>query len=182
MANFEPIVQWLLYQEDDHKQPGKIVAEGDGGGYTRLGITSANFGALVGEEFFTTMPFADAVRTAKIVYQKYFWLGDGIQNDEVAAVLLSASVNIRGGKKKAVELLQQVLTPEISVDGVLGPSTLGVLNSKDGKSVANLFRTEWIQFYQHLAAVNPDENRFLQGWINRATFPYPSALVPNIYA
>lgn len=183
MANFDSIVQWLLYQEDDRRVPGKIVNLNDGAGFTRLGITSNNFGQFVPADFFSSMPFADAVKVSKQVYRDHFWAlfsGDKIVSDIVAAPVLSASVNISGGVSRAVKIVQEILG--IVEDGILGPKTLAELNSKDPVIVARLFRSGWENFYRHLAQVNPSKTRFLDGWLARADFPYPSPLVPSIYA
>lgn len=182
MASFEPICQWLLFQEDDKRIPGKIVNLGDGAGQTRLGITSKNFSQFVPSDFFSTMPFTNAVQVAKGVYREHFWTlfsGDKVAFDAVAAPVLSASVNINGGVSRAVKILQEILgTVE---DGILGPKTLTELNLKEPAIVAKLFRAGWENFYRHLADVNPSEERFLNGWLARVDFPYPSPLVPRIY-
>ena len=181
MALFEPIVQWLLYQEDDKRHPGKIVNLGDGAGSTRLGITSKNYGDILPAEFWTDMPFSQAVPMAKKTYKSYFWnrfLGDQIESDVIAAMILSFNVNTPPGV--AVKHLQSNVLG-MHDDGVLGPNTLAELNSKDPKMVERLYRAEWIGYYKHLVDVNPAESRFLDGWINRANFPYPSSQVPDIY-
>lgn len=180
MADFQKIVQWLLYIEDDHKEPGKIVNEGDGGGFTRLGLTSKNFSSFVPDNFFTDLPFAEAVTWAKDVYKTQYWnhfMGDAIQSDTVAAPLLSFAVN--RNVKIAVKALQAALS--IEQDGVLGPETLAELNSKNPDMVAKLFRANWENFYHTVVELNPGDERFLQGWINRVNFPYPST-IPGIYA
>lgn len=180
MANFEPIVEWLLWIEDDKRTPGKIENLDDGAGVTRLGITSKNFGSVMPVNFFSTMPFKQAVQAAKWFYQNQEWHhlnGDQIQDDSVAAALLSFAVN--KSVPTAVKTLQAILG--VDVDGVLGLGTLTVLNSKDPKSTLALFRSGWIGYYRHVVAVNPDDERFLQGWINRANTPYPNSQVPNIY-
>lgn len=181
MAKFEPVVQWLLYQEDDHRIPGVIRNLGDGAGLTRLGITSKNYGAIVPPEFFTSMGFAQAVQVAKTLYLNQYWHhlnGDRILAEEVAAPLLSFAVN--RNIPHAVKVLQQVLGVE--PDGVLGLVTVSQLNQKDPAIVARMFRADWINYYHNVAAVNANDLKFLDGWINRANFPYPSSLVPNIYA
>ncbi len=182
MANFEPISQWLLYQEDDHKTPGKIENLGDGAGLTRLGITSNNFGNVVPSTFFTVMPFKEAVKSAKDFYRSQEWhhlRGDDIQSDELAACLLSFAVN--KSVPTATKKLQQILG--LDDDGVLGQQTLAEANSKEPKALVIMFRAAWISYYHHIVDVNPSNQRFLQGWLNRANFPYPSSLVPtDLYA
>ncbi len=179
MANFEPIVQWLLFQEDDHKVPGKIVNLGDSAGLTRLGITQRWHQTQVPVDFFSTMSFKDAVAAAKIVYKQCYWgfiSGDSIA-DAVAAPLLSFAVN--DTPKVAIKTLQRVL--EVLEDGSIGPKTLAELNSKDPDVTAALFRAAWIDFYHRDVDANPHKAQFLNGWINRAHFPYPSPLVSEIY-
>lgn len=179
MANFEPIIQWVLYQEDDHRAPGKIVDLGDGAGLTRLGLTQRWHQKDVPMDFFSTMTFKDAVVSAKSAYKKNYWSiisGDQIDSDEIAAPLLSFSVN--DNPLIASKILQRVL--HISEDGHIGPKTLAELNSKDPDSIVKMFRAEWIDFYQQLVKIAPSKQGFLAGWINRAQFPYP-AQIPSIY-
>jgi lysozyme family protein len=181
MANFPNIVQWLLWQEDSHVNPGAIVNLNDGAGQTRLGITSKNFGLSVRGTFFSTLPFADAVQDAKQVYKNSYWNkfnGDSIASDLVAAPLLSFAVN--KNVSIAVKTLQHVLL--VTPDGVLGPETAHELNQKDPNVVAKMFRNEWINFYHTVVQMNPSSGRFLEGWINRANFPYPAPWMPGIYA
>jgi lysozyme family protein len=180
MADFEKIVQWLLYIEDDHKSPGKIVNEGDGAGLTRLGLTQRWHQSELPMNFFSTLSFADAVKAAKVVYRNRYWnllSGDQIESDQIAASLMSFAVN--DDPLIASKTLQRALG--ISEDGHIGSQTLAELKLKDPVVVANSFRTEWITFYRNLVTLVPSKKVFLDGWINRANFPYPSALVPDIY-
>lgn len=176
MANFEPIVEWILYQEDDRKVPGKIVDLGDGAGLTRLGITQRNFGRLLPASFWSTMDFHSAVAYAKSIYQNQFWHfinGEQINDNNVAATLMSAAVN--EGIAPAVKMLQNVLG--VNEDGILGLITTNELNSKDPVIVNKLLRAVWVEFYQRLVSINPSKQRFLDQWLVRAQFPFPSPLV-----
>lgn len=180
MANFESIVPWLLYQEDSKKIPGEIVDLGDSAGLTRLGLTQKWHAADVPTNFFSTLPFEDAVVAAKAVYRKSYWgriSGDLINSDQVAAPLFSFAIN--DNISVAVKNLQHVL--DVLQDGVLGPKTLAELNSKDPDAVARMFRAYWVQFYRNDVVLNPQKKKFLDGWIARANFPYPSSLVTGIY-
>lgn len=180
MAQFEPIVQWVLYQEDSHHTPGLIVALRDGAGLTRLGITSRNFATKVPADFFTSMAFGPAVAIAKKIYHDFFWVnvhGDQLP-DAVAAPMFSFAVN--KSPYTAIQILQKVL--DTKQDGVLGSQTMGILNSKDPNIVATLYRAAWIDWYHNDVNLNPSKAGFLSGWVNRANFPYPSPEVPNIYA
>lgn len=180
MANFEPIIAWVLYQEDDHRAPGKIVNLNDNAGLTRLGLTQRWHGNDVIADYFTTMPFADAVKTAKQVYKDKYWgvlEGDNIESDIIAAQLLSFAVN--DNSVISVQTLQKVLA--VNQDGHMGPKTIAVVNSKDPEVISSIFRTEWIDFYQQLVKYAPSKHVFLEGWINRAQFPYPTTEDISIY-
>jgi len=180
MAQFESIIQWILYQEDDKRIPGKTVDLGDGAGLTRFGLTQRWHQSELPITFFSTLPFKDAVTSAKIVYRNHYWNfldGDLISADKVAASLMSFAVN--DTVSIAVKTLQSVL--DVDQDGHMGPKTLAELNSKDPDMVVKLFRAGWIEFYQQDARINPSKARFLEGWINRANFSYPYAELPSIY-
>ena len=126
------------------------------------------------------MSFGNAVQVAKQVYRKQYWNtidGDLINSDLIAAMLLSFSVN--DNSLIAVEALQRVLG--VDVDGHIGPGTLSELNSKDPAAVAEQFRLQWIDFYHQIVKIAPSKQQFLEGWLNRANFPFPSPLVPSIY-
>jgi lysozyme family protein len=181
MAIFEPIVQWVLYQEDNHQHPGAISNLGDNAGLTRFGITQKNFSSCFSPTFWTTMDFQIALNNAKIFYENQFWHhinGDSINNDRTAALLMSASVNI--GISTAVKLIQNVL--QVSADGILGLATLHELNSKDPQSINDMYRAVWNTHYRNIVDANPNDAKFLQGWLNRVDFPYPSPLVGTTYA
>lgn len=180
MADFEKIMPWILYQEDDKRIPGKIVDLGDGAGFTRLGLTQRWHQSDVPSGFFSSLPFPDAVKAAKIVYKKLYWDlldGDLINADIVAAPLMSFAVNTT--VHAAVKTLQSVLG--ITEDGQVGPRTIAELNSKDPMAVARLFRASWEDFYHRLVSLEPSKAPFLTGWINRVNFPFPSPLVTSIY-
>ena len=180
MANFNNVAPWLLWIEDDKKVPGKIVNLGDGGGMTRLGITSANWTRQVPPNFFTDLAFGPAVTAAKLVARTFFWnrfAGDQIASDIVAAPLLSFAFNFN--VPTAVKTLQRAIN--VIPDGAMGPLTLSALNVINPVEVAANFRTGWAQFYRDDAAQNPAKAQFLQGWLNRVNIPYPAPGMPVFY-
>lgn len=178
MARFNEVCSWVIYQEDDHEHPGKIKNIGDGGLRTRLGVTERWFLSNVGESFFTDMPLRQAIVTAKRIY-KYMWDlfdGDLIYSEDVVAPMLSFSVN--ASVIHAVRALQTVL--EVHVDGVMGPNTLFAVNRKDGPMTGKLFRAEWANYYHGVVDETPTDVKYLNGWLNRASFPYPAG-IPAFY-
>lgn len=172
VANFNPVIAWLLYQEDSHSSPGKIVNLEDGAGLTRLGLTQRWNQQDLPADFFTTMEFKDAVAAAKPVYRQRYWnliSGELIQSDIVAAPLFSFAVN--DNPLIAAKMLQKVLG--VDDDGHIGKNTLAELGLKDPQIVAKMFRAEWETFYHNVVAVAPSKEKFLGGWINRVNFNYP---------
>lgn len=179
MARFNEVCSWVIYQEDDHEHPGKIENIGDGAGRTRLGVTERYFLSAVGESFFTTMSLPLAISNAKRIFKKFFWdmfSGDLIFSDDIAAPMLSFAVN--NSVKHSVQAVQRVLG--VQEDGILGDNTLFDLNSKDGKMTASLFRSEWAEFYHRIVDLEPKDEKYLEGWLNRVAFPYP-ANIPAFY-
>jgi lysozyme family protein len=180
MSNFNQVAQWLLWIEDDKKVPGKIVNLGDGGGMTRLGITSANWTRQVPSNFFTDLAFGPAITAAKLVARTFFWnrfSGDQILSDAVAAPLLSFAFNYN--VPTAVKTLQKAAS--VQPDGAMGPLTLHAINAINPAELAANFRTGWAQFYRDDAAANPSKAKFLQGWLDRVNIPYPAPGMPCIY-
>jgi lysozyme family protein len=179
MARFNQVCSWVIYQEDDHEHPGITKNLGDGGMRTRLGVTERWFLSAVGESFFNEMPLPEAIVNAKRIFKKFFWDlfdGDLIYSDDVVAPMLSFSVNAT--PVHAVRALQTVL--EVRVDGVMGPNTLFALNRVDGPMTGKLLRVEWANYYHAVVDANPIKVRDLNGWLNRASFPYPSE-IPAFY-
>jgi lysozyme family protein len=180
MADFETCVQYVLYQEDSHHNPGIIVNEHDGGGLTRLGVTQKYHGMDVPPTFFSSMPFDQAVIAAKEVFRKYFWNpihGDQIPFDNVAAVMLSFAVN--DSPQAAIKTLQKVL--DVTEDGVIGPVTILTLQGKDPLIVEKLYRAAWADFYHYLGNVNPSKAQFVNGWVARTELAFPNPVQPTIY-
>ncbi len=172
MADVPGIINWIIKLEDSKRNPGACRDLGDGAGLTRIGITSRWHSADVPASFFTTMPNDDAYEIARSFYNTKYSMPlhlSAINSDQVAAPLMSFAVN--DNIKIAVETLQTVLG--VTADGSLGPLTLGELNSKDPDIIARLFRAEWYDFYYHAAQVNPNDEKFIDGWKARTRIVYP---------
>ena len=72
---------------------------------------------------------------------------------------------VNTGNKQSNKLLQRAVGTE--ADGVLGPKTLGVINSKRADTVANATIDQRQRFYETLAQNKPTLKKFLKGWTNR---------------
>jgi lysozyme family protein len=170
MSDFDACVTWILQQEDAGLT-GKVVNLFDGAGLTRFGIGQHSSPGIPAD--FYTCSVAQALEEAKTFYRANFWdrfLGDSILSDEVAATILSFSVN--SGLQTTIILLQQVLGFQIR-DGIMGPVTLAAVN-KMGPPLAAQLRAAQANFYKMLVAKQPTDARFLAGWLARANRIYPS--------
>ena len=169
--------------------PGLLQREGcwannsaDLGGATNKGITFGLlrecsmrlFGILATIEGLRQLSDADA----GVIYKSEFWdrcHADDIDLQLLAEIVVDFAVN--AGLSRAGKLLQSVINQlllggHVAVDGVIGPATIAALNGVNQSLAYGLYRAQRIEAYQQIAAANPKENIFLDGWINRVnSFP-----------
>lgn len=166
MANFLPIVEWLLRIEDSTLS-GRVVNLGDGQGLTRFGIgQKANPDVPAG--FYTAPPLI-ALSMAQQIYKSTYWdrfKGDNLVDDGVASCLLSFSVN--DGTSREVKMLQQILY--LTEDGIMGPYTLAAANKAEPVRLAQSLRVVQATWYKAI----PDNEKFIDGWLKRAALVYPN--------
>lgn len=121
---------------------------------------------------------------AKFLYHHCFWkrLGADDLSRPVGEMLFDQGVN--GGLGSARRLLQLAINrclvraasapPQLKVDGVIGPLTLDAMNwvlrwgALGMPALTDAFRTEARLRYRAIAASNPSQKRFLNGWLARA--------------
>lgn len=57
----------------------------------------------------------------------------------------------------------------VAIDGILGPQTINAANAvKPQAALLAALRTEAAAYYRELARADPNRERFLTGWLNRA--------------
>ena len=117
---------------------------------------------------------ADSV---ELLYRPEFWVRTGFWTlpEPFDAALTDEAVN--AGPVSAVKLLQVALnslmgSPPIDVDGGLGPATRsrlsGAIAAKGTVPVLDAYRAQACGRYRQIVAADPTQERFLQGWLNRA--------------
>lgn len=165
MANFLPIVEWLLRIEDSTLS-GRVINLSDGQGLTRFGIgQKANPDVPAG--FYTAPPLI-ALNMAQQIYKSTYWdrfKGDNLVDDGVASCLLSFSVN--DGTSREVKMLQNLLL--LTQDGVMGPVTLAATNTAEPSTLAHHLRIAQANWYESI----PNNSQFIVGWLKRAALVYP---------
>lgn len=106
-------------------------------------------------------------QTAYSFYSWYFdWLGYfQIQNQQFAELLMNAAMGSPVGAAKTAQRLLNNYGYAVSVDGSMGPQTIGALNDawiKHGAQFYNDYRAAWIQYYKDV-----NKPQFLPGWLKR---------------
>ena len=160
MARFEDCIDGVLSHEG-----GYVNDPDDPGGETKFGISKRAYPNLDIKNL--------TLEEAKKIYKRDYWDRlrlDEVKHQEIACAVFDAAVNL--GHRTAISLLQQALYnfyPDIIIDGIIGPQTLGYLNSCDFPDVVlKLFSYYRIRRYLTLAEKNPELRKYLKGWIRRA--------------
>lgn len=120
--------------------------------------------------------YAMTAERASKIYKELWWdkyKYGNIVDQTIATKVFDASVNM--GSSRAHKLLQSALNKafglKLTVDGILGPATMSVINAcSDDKEqrLLTAFCDELWGFYQRIIARNPKLKVFERGWKNRA--------------
>ena len=104
---------------------------------------------------------------ARFIYENKYVKNPGfdkIADRHLQAQLIDFGVN--SGPSVAIMKLQEIL--HVTVDGVLGPETLGALKGITADEVNTLLVVSRIKMICRIVQKNPSNLRFLSGWCNRA--------------
>ena len=93
--------------------------------------------------------------------------GDAIASQLLAEIVFDFYVN---AGFHAITLLQRLLGPPLASDGLFGPDTLKALEDADQAALYARYRQGRIDYYTELAQAHPILQRFLAGWLRRATW------------
>lgn len=159
---------------------GKLLRTGyvndpdDPGGETNFGITVAT-----ARRCGYTKPMLEmTIDDAESIYRMEYWLGDSIEDQEIAEELFDTSVNC--GRERAVDFLQRSLNalnqrgtlyPDVLVDGAFGSQTITALQAALKSTVRHklciLRALDSLQavHYITIAEKNPRLEKFLPGWL-----------------
>ena len=162
MADFRKALDFVLPHEGGYSN-----VPGDRGGETMYGITEA-----VARSHGYTGAMADLpLDLAAAWYEADYWPGlDQVVNQAVAAKILDLRVNfgVAGGNRVAQEAVNQVVEPPVAVDGRMGPDTLDAINSAPPSDYLKALATTTAEHYQGIVQNDPDQAKFLGGWLKRA--------------
>lgn len=148
---------------------GVVTLKNDSGGATMCGVTIGTFTQWRRNRGLPKPTVNDlsslSCREWLAILKSVFWdpcKGDQIANQSIANMLVDWRW-VNGGQ--AVRDAQEVLS--LVADGIVGPKTLGALNSKPALSVFNRLKGARERAYRGIADRNPTKKRFLAGWLNR---------------
>ena len=170
------LINMILRQES-----GYANVSGDLGGETYRGITRKNFPKWDGwkivdeDKPLKNRQIIDNEELENNVMDFYYDnFYTPMKIDKVEDMLISGHLlchGVNAGIKTSVKLLQKavinVYNVKISVDGMIGSTTLKYTNGAKTNEVAREFIEQRNQYYKNLVSKNPSQRKFLNGWLNR---------------
>ena len=148
---------------------GNIVKEDGTVVGTMRGITPETYANYVGKNVNNvTAEEMQAITedTAREIYKDQYWSKPKMQllPEELQKNVFDMGVN---SGRNAVKILQRLAGMTGSdVDGLIGPDTIRAINEADISN--NDYVDARITYYRNLAARDPSQRQFLNGWISRA--------------
>jgi lysozyme family protein len=142
-----------------------VLIDGVGGYHTNKGVTYTAWCGVFGtrqNERFVEMNEHDW----GLIFKSKYWdavKGDDINSQAIANVLLSWAWG--SGARTAVKQIQRVVG--VTVDGSIGPQTLGAINADDEVQLFDECIKARESFFRYISNKNPKNKRFLKGWLNR---------------
>lgn len=183
MSDFNLAIGVVLKHEG-----GYVDDPNDAGGATNYGISLRylrDVGDLDGDGFkegdfncdgvvdvkdIQMMTLNDAINIYKTQWWDKYLYGQ-IPSQELATKVFDTSVNV--GSRQCHKFLQRALNAvngnqRVVVDGIIGPQTLGEVNSVNQEAILAAFRSEQAGFYRLIVEKRPLNKKFLKGWLRRA--------------
>lgn len=162
MADFNAAIVKTLAREGWDKY---TETPDDAGGATKYGISKRSY------------PHLDirnvTEQQARDIYKHDYWervCGDTIKSQPLAENLFDTAVNM--GPVTAIKLAQytlnEIMTAQLEVDGVLGDKSLGVLSVCAVSTFMLAYTLAKVARYTHICNKDKTQSKFLLGWLNRA--------------
>lgn len=153
---FSQIIEFTLQNEG-----GYVNDPNDAGGETNFGIS---------KRMYPNLDIKNLTKDQAIgIYKREFWDPypfDKINDFGICRKLFDMSVNM--GASRAIKLLQAA-EGNIAVDGRLGPISIQAINNDDPTILLHAYIDRIEGFYKQLAADKPSNQKFLKGWLRRAS-------------
>ena len=156
---FEKAFEYVMKNEGNYSNDSS-----DFGGETKYGISKRSYPNLNIKGL--------TQENAKEIYRRDFWMRgryDEIKAEKLAIKLFDLAVNV--GTIQANKLIQRALRAvgkTVAEDGMFGAITLAAVNQADAKQLLTALKSEAAGYYRLIADKNPQQQKFLSGWLNRA--------------
>lgn len=156
-----------LAVQDIIKTEGGFVNDPlDNGGATNYGITIGTLSNYLGRQATLEEIKNISLDTVKMIYKSNYWDRlklDQIRDSKLAHILFDQAVN--RGTRKVAEQIQKLVS--VHPDGIIGPLTINVINTVDPRRLLLQFLMESQNSYVSIVNANPNQLKFLSGWIKR---------------
>lgn len=154
-----------VIRQEDSTLSGVVTT--DKGGRTRFGIAGRFHPWVAQIGFYDTMSREQALGVALSILLHDYALPlriVDIPDQAIADKLLSLGIN--DGITYPVRWLQEAVGS--NPDGHMGPATIAAIDKSDKKKALDALKQQAISFYRDVAANDPSQEQYLNGWINRA--------------
>ena len=149
----------------------------DAGGYTSYGISLLFLESIHDDVNHDGKVDANDIKgltvdQAEQIYFDNFWkpIYEKL-SDRIATKVFDVAVNT--GNLRAALFLQKTaiaLGQNITADGLLGDQTIMALSHYNDDQILDKYCDIQAQFYKDIVAKNPSQQKFENGWLNRASF------------
>jgi|AntAceMinimDraft_11_1070367.scaffolds.fasta_scaffold12013_4 lysozyme family protein len=147
----------LIETKSQKKAVGYVDDPFDNGGETKFGVAkNANTDLDI-----TALTWSQA----KEVYFRRYWLNGSCDKLPARIAVLHFDGCVNHGVGRANKFLQIAL--DVGVDGVIGPITAAKAHKLNDIDVCNKICDQREAFYKRIVANNPNQGRFLNGWLRR---------------
>lgn len=147
-----------------NNEGGYVNDKNDNGGATKYGISQRSYPHVNIKNL--------TIEDAKKIYYCDYWLKGKIEqipDEKVAIKVFDFSVNL--GIRASVIVLQRALRSvgmKVQEDGLMGPQTISATVSSEAPILLTALKSEAAGYYRIIVAKNPSQQKFLNGWLNRA--------------
>lgn len=170
MAN--PVIGFYFTMRNEDSSFSGVVTPEPKGAKARFGINSLAHPEAITDGFYT-MSKAEAWAYAMRIYITQYW--NVVEGDEIVPQLLANKIAdlafdmnppevVKITQRAANSLLGHVV---LKVDGVMGPKTLEQVNGLDRTLLYDAIKSYARQRYQDIARANPEDQKYLNGWLRR---------------
>lgn len=160
MADFQQAFDFMLPHEG-----GYANDPSDPGGETNHGISKRSYPKLDIKNL--------TLQQAARIYKRDFWdqiRGDQIEDQALANKVFDLAVNM--GVSRSIRLLQEacgLCGLPLAENGIMGTPTVTVINMCNSGALLTEFKALAAGYYRALVHQHPALQRFLNGWLRRAT-------------